>query len=302
MPKLSSSPLDFGSSAWLLSLDPQLGGAIRRLQWNGRDILRCAPDAAVDPLEMACFPLAPFSNRIGDGGFFFLGKRYDLPANMQGVPDPIHGFSWQRAWELGEHGDAVIRLRMEDRESPWPQPYVVDQAIMFDSDSVHIQIRLTNVGDGPMPAGIGLHPYFPKGRTICEIMPGAMWEKNRDDMPARLNPSHRFQGPAIAMKDIRLDHSFSGWDGVAVLDVPNQGLKIHLAASETLRELVIYSPEDEYFCIEPVSHLTNAIHATSKVRASGWRILEAGESLEGTLSLSVEEYGDVKGMAGAAAG
>ncbi len=55
------------AGAWELALDPRRGGMIRALTRNGRDILRPMPEGGAEPFESACFPLAPYVNRIADG-------------------------------------------------------------------------------------------------------------------------------------------------------------------------------------------------------------------------------------------
>ena len=60
-----------------LTLDPQRGGAIREFSCDGRDVLRPTPESAGDdPLDMACFPMVPFVNRIADGRFDFGGHAF----------------------------------------------------------------------------------------------------------------------------------------------------------------------------------------------------------------------------------
>ncbi|NYS42896.1 hypothetical protein F2S88_29045, partial [Pseudomonas syringae pv. actinidiae] len=43
------------------------------------------------PRRLACYPLAPWSNRIGSGGFDTPDGWFALPANSANDPLPIHG-------------------------------------------------------------------------------------------------------------------------------------------------------------------------------------------------------------------
>ena len=49
---------------WTVVVHPQIGGAVAGLRHRGEPALRqSAPDADA-PLDMACFPLVPYANRI----------------------------------------------------------------------------------------------------------------------------------------------------------------------------------------------------------------------------------------------
>lgn len=270
-----------------LAVDPAAGGAVRSLSWRDHDILRPAPADARDPLLMASFPLVPFSNRIAAPLHGSAGPLH-LPRYMPELPHPIHGFGWQRAWQVAGSSPERIDLMLEDRDSPWFQPYRAHQSMRLDATGFHCSISVENLGAEQMGAGIGLHPYFPRGDCILSIAAGRLWRK-QGDVPAQPSDDHPFSNGAVAMAPVRVDHSFSGWDGVAELSWPSRSVAATLTASPTLRELVIYSPDEDYFCIEPVSHLTNAAVATHPELQCGWRDLAPGEMLTGSMTLSARE-------------
>ena len=47
--------------------------------------------SAKDSLEMGCFPLIPFSNRIHNGRFSFQGKQIKMLPNFPPEAHTIHG-------------------------------------------------------------------------------------------------------------------------------------------------------------------------------------------------------------------
>ena len=76
--------------------------------------------------------------------------------------------------------------------------------------------------------------------------------------------------------DVALDNCFEGWDGTAVLTWPDRRLTIE--ADSTFRHAVVYTPLGEsFFCVEPVSHMNDAINH------SGMRVLDPGETLRGEI-------------------
>ena len=63
--------------------------------------------------------------------------------------------------------------------------------------------------------------------------------------------------------------------------------KFSLQLTSSLSRLVVYTPQDkDYFCVEPVSHVSNAIHMADPA-AHGLRTLLAGESFEASMTLDV---------------
>ncbi|MBY0469328.1 MAG: aldose 1-epimerase, partial [Burkholderiaceae bacterium] len=60
-----------------------------------------------------------------------------------------------------------------------------------------------------------------------------------------------------------------------------------LRLSSNLTHLVVYTPVDKpYFCVEPVSHVSDAIHGDPPA-ALGLRTLQPGEPFEASMTLEV---------------
>ena len=79
-----------------LSLTPDLGASL--INWQvkatGQALLRHSDPAALasgTPRQLACYPLAPWSNRIAEGGFARPEGWLALPPNTAHDPYPIHG-------------------------------------------------------------------------------------------------------------------------------------------------------------------------------------------------------------------
>jgi aldose 1-epimerase len=79
------------------------------------------------------------------------------------------------------------------------------------------------------------------------------------------------------------DHCFDGWKGAARI----RDEKFSLQLSSNLDRLVVYTPaEKPYFCVEPVSHVSNAIHMDEPA-AHGLRTVAPGDMLEASMLLEV---------------
>jgi aldose 1-epimerase len=81
--------------------------------------------------------------------------------------------------------------------------------------------------------------------------------------------------------DLALDNCFEDWDGTAVLTWPDR--RITIVATDSIRHLVVYTPPGQnFFCVEPVSHMNDAINR------GAMHVLDAGETLRGEISFGLE--------------
>jgi aldose 1-epimerase len=62
-------------------------------------------------------------------------------------------------------------------------------------------------------------------------------------------------------------------------------LALSIEAGGLFRNLVVYTPPgQDFFCVEPVSHMTNAINRLASMRGHGLRSLAPGETLQGEVA------------------
>lgn len=278
-------------------VSPRCGGSIARL-WtavdNGTvDLLRPASDAALAgdcAPDMGCFPLVPFSNRIAGGHFAFQGREIVLPADP-GSPHRIHGHGWSAPWQAERLSDDGVRLRYRHRADSWPWTYEATQTIELTQDGLSVLLELVNLSDTAMPAGIGLHPYFPKPPgTIVTARLETMWENDDTIVPrTRRSLPQELEFPAgVAMDGVVLDNGFTGWDGLAAIDWPDIGHRLTVRAEGPFGHLIIYAPPGEsYMCLEPVSHMTDAVNRP-EIADNGLVTLPPGGRLAGRMALTVE--------------
>ena len=79
------------------------------------------------------------------------------------------------------------------------------------------------------------------------------------------------------------DHCFEGWRGAA--RIRDEKLSLKLASS--LPYLVVYTPEQrDWFCVEPVSHVSNAIHMAEPA-AHGLVALASGATFDAWMRIDV---------------
>jgi len=255
------------SGEWEAELLPHLGGAITALRHRGVDVLRPAPEGAANPLHTACFPLAPYCNRIRDGRFSFAGRDVVLPANFPPEPHSLHGLSWQREWSI-EHlvENKCVLVDEYDGTGAWPWAYHAQQRIRLGPKGCAVTLVLTNRSAEPMPAGLGLHPYF-RRRKETQVRFGAehVLLSTPDCLPTGVTaPPDHFgdwaQGAALPLETV--DHCFAGWRGTAMVA---DDLGTITLAADGAPDLHLYAPADgSALCLEPVTHTPDATNRAAQ--------------------------------------
>ena len=275
-----------------LELLPDLGAAVATLRFQGRDVLRPTPAGASDPFDTAAFALVPYANRIAGGRFRAGGREVRLERNAPGQAHPLHGHAWRRPWRVESAAANCARLSFEHPADSWPWHYAATQTLTLQADSLEVVLTLENRDNTPMPAGLGWHPYFHKGRgALLKAQLEGVWLTDEELLPLRLAHGTRFgqwdRGDALARPEL-IDHCHTGWPGVAEILLPEERLRLALAASRPLHWLHIYSPPDkDFFCIEPVSQMPNAVNRSAPAAITGNRLLAPGERLEARVTLGV---------------
>ena len=278
-----------------LVLAPETGGAIVGWTFGATPKLRRpAPDAILhgDVRGLGCFPLVPFSNRIAYGRFAWDGREHVLDRNFGDHPHTIHGVGWQRAWTVVEAGVASAALTLQhdaagEQARSWPFAFAAEQRFTLTANALHVALTLRNLHPSPVPAGLGLHPYFPSaGGAALRFNATHAWRNTnslpieRGAVPAEWNHS---RGQRIGVAS--LDNCFTGWDGKAGISWASNGHTLSIEADELFRHLIVYTPSgQDFFCVEPVSHMPDAINRMNSITDNGLRILAPGEALRGQVT------------------
>ncbi|CAB3777361.1 aldose 1-epimerase [Pararobbsia alpina] len=293
--------LELSSAALRVALTPATGGGIARFDWmcgtRRVPLFRAAPDGAVvDPDALACYPLLPFSNRIGKGRFEFEGRTVKLAPNRKGERLPIHGSGWQRAWRVEKASAHRAVLSLEETGDPSdgkPYSYRAIQDIELVDTSLTIRIEIENRGDAALPFGIGLHPFIARGRDTLLLAPaGRVWLSGRDWLPTRRvsTPAAFRFGVAYPLPRDVVNHAFTDWCGRARIHWPEKGLALDIEADT--RDYVLYTPlGEDWFCFEPVDHPINAVNLEGGAVRHGMTMLDPGARLTRTFRFTVDLFG-----------
>lgn len=280
----ASRPIELAHGALRLALRPDLGGCIAGLWFDTLPVLRSTDPEALERARMSgCYPLLPYSNRLGYRRFRWHGSDYTTQPNFdEGNPHSVHGIGWQRAWQVEAATADAATLRLDHPgDADWPFAFAATQSFSLSDDGLRLALSFTNTGTQAAPVGLGWHPYFPKRtRSRLHIELTDRWDSDASGLPTRRVPQAGIDGD-IAHLDF--DHCFEGWRGPARL----RDEKLALRITSSLPYLVVFTPPlKDYFCVEPVSHVSNAIHMAEPAKA-GLRTLMPGETCDAWMQIDI---------------
>ncbi|MEQ8966732.1 MAG: aldose 1-epimerase [Azospirillaceae bacterium] len=285
------------------TIEPDCGGGLFSLVHDpdgaAAEVL-ATPDPALiaerDPLGLPCFPLVPYSGPVIGGILAIEGERVELARNHADEPEPIHGEGWISPWTVTRRSATRLHLAFEHdpaaRPGGFPRAYAATLSYALEDATLTASLDVTNRDSRPMPAGLGLHPYFPKtADTVLGFAARGVWSETpmSDSRPLAPVPDAWVFDPPRPVGDLAVDRCFEGWNGRATLDWPRRGLTVAIEAAPPLTRLVVFAPPGrDFLCVEPVSNANDA-HALAAAGIEGHGLvpLASGESLSGTMRLTV---------------
>jgi aldose 1-epimerase len=136
-------------------------GFWRDLDGERVPLLRPSVPQDVDALGSACYPLVPFGNRVKGNAFSFEEKRLSTTAKYRlgqalsctARAGRLIGRSYNRPPASVEMSFTHGRRRHAVCLQGMP-------AFSIDEAGLTMTLMVENRGEGPMPFGLGWHPYF----------------------------------------------------------------------------------------------------------------------------------------------
>jgi aldose 1-epimerase len=248
----------------------------------------CRELASAQPFDLANNLLVPWSNRISGGGFNFAGEFHRLDPNLPGEAYPIHGNGFSSSWSVERSGPARAELSLRSN-GPGPFRYEAHAAYALSAGALAMRLSVRNLGQAPLPFGLGFHPWIVRGPdTQLEAKAARVLLETTDHLPAGeapldSRPEWDFAAPR-ALPAAWVNNAFLGWDGRAAVYWPDRGLRLDIAAEPPLLTFILYSPgaEADFFCFEPVTHPVDAHNLPGGPKANGLVILAPLETLSAT--------------------
>ena len=264
-------------------ISPTCGAGLLAFQAFGEDMLRRADLLAHDrrdPLGLSCFPMIPYVNRIAKNSFSFRGEAVTVPSPW--APHALHGFGWRTAWQVVSHAGQGAHLTFAAERGAWPWRYRCEQALSLEEDDLVVELAVQNLDDRPMPASLGLHPYFPyAGEATLQAVTEGVWLTDENVLPVAWQAAKNARvsfAEATPVAGTDLDNCYTGFDGIARVVWPRRGIEVTLASPQC-RFLQVYTRgNDGSFCVEAQTAMPDAMNQ-HEVETTGVQTLFPDERL-----------------------
>jgi aldose 1-epimerase len=279
--------LTYSSAALEVVVLPGVGARLHRLRAFGQDLLRTPERAAVhamDPFHWGAYVMAPWCNRL-EAGRTRLGSRWlDLPSNF---PDgsAIHGQVYARPWQVQKDG----RLTIRGGGDAWPWRYEVAQRLTASGAELRIELKLTNLDDEPMPAGLGIHPWFRRPLRVA-IHGGRVFPNNLES-EARSHPvGGTFDLRVLGEMASDTDATWTNLDDPAVELVWPQRARGLMRMKPSNMFIVAASPSAmDAIAVEPQTHVPYGLRRLLAGEPGGLTLLAPHETLSLVALLGFEQ-------------
>jgi len=241
-----------------------------------------------DPFFWGAYPMAPWCGRVEAAPVVIGGKRVSLPANFLDG-SAIHGQVYAMPWEVREDGSlAAVRAGGD----VWPWPYEVTMRVQARYASVGLDYALTNLADEPMPAGIGVHPWFLRPLHVA-IQANGVLSPNQATPPDPTPVTGPFDLRELAEMPSDLDATWTDLSDPPVqLYWPQLGLRATMRAEAPALYIVAASPGHlNAVALEPQTHAPQAIRRLLNGEPGALAMLDPGASLQLRVELAFERAG-----------
>ena len=272
---------------------PEVGGRIHRIRAFGHDLLRTPDDPAThgaEPFFWGAYVMAPWCNRAAPGPTVIAGRRVDLAPNFADGT-AIHGLISSSPWV--RRGDSELATRCN--VDAWPWPFEVHQASSVAGATLELEYRLVNLdADAPMPAGLGLHPWFT--RPIEVRLPAERaYASNTESPPVPAPVDGDLDLRALGPPSDGLDGTWTGLaDPLVELTWPDAGvraeIRIETDAPATLVAMAT-PPRLEAIAVEPQTHGPDPFRRLAAGEPDPPALLPPGAALRLAIRMTAERVG-----------
>ena len=266
---------------------PEAGARIHRLRAFGHDLLRTPADPEEhlrDRFFWGSYVMAPWCGRIDTGQVTVGSRVVDLDSNF---PDgtAIHGQVHTQPWEWRPDGT----FRVEGGGDGWPWNYEVGLRIDVKEPTVRIDLDLLNRSSDPMPAGLGIHPWFRRPVKVA-IRGDAFHSPNTATPPQPQPVLGHFDLREVGGMAPDLDATWTALaDPPVELLWPDTGVRATMRARPPVPYIVAASPGDvDAIAVEPQTHAPQGLRRLVGGEPGALTMLKPGQTLGLTVELAFD--------------
>jgi aldose 1-epimerase len=230
--------------------------------------------------------MAPWCNRIEADPVAVGGRRIALGPNF---PDgsAIHGQVYDVPW--ADLGDG--RFSVQGGGDGWPWPYEAGVRYAVADRALRIELTLTNRAADPMPAGLGIHPWFLRPLEVG-IHAGSVYTSNLASGPDPEPVAGPFDLREVGAMADDLDATWIDLTEPAVeIRWPGIGVRMTMATTSPSTYIVAASPHIiDAVAIEPETNAPQALRRLLGGEPGALAMLDGGRSLRLETTFTFERY------------
>ncbi len=204
------------------------------------------------PVEGGCYPMAPWPNRIRNGGLAWGGKQQQVD---NGREHAIHGLVCDRPWVVVARVGRVVELACEF-DQRWPWPGRAWQRFELGPNFLAMKMEVRAAREA-FPAGCGWHPWFRRalagedsGSVRLTVPADARYEMvGQVPRGPTVSPAGEFLLDGSPLAGRRLDDCYTALRR-PVVTIEWQRLRLTMSIECAFPHVQVYTPP-EAFCVEP---------------------------------------------------
>lgn len=209
----------------------------------------------------------------------------------------MHGLVKNSKFEVDKNSEsmdscelnAYLEWNKEEAEEFFMFPFDsrLEIKITLNANVISYQYKVLNKGNKPLPYGFGIHPFFQKLSNQAKVILPAGYEMEaRKKLPTGKKIAATpdlFKG--ISVNETNLDHVFMDCSDTLKAKIIYEDFQIDLKATNEFDYVVVYTPDQDFFCIENQTCSTNAHNLYEKgfKKESGLIIVQPGEYKSGNI-------------------
>ncbi|EJL21788.1 galactose mutarotase-like enzyme [Novosphingobium sp. AP12] len=241
--------------------------------------------------------LFPIVGALNGDSYRIDGREYELKK---------HGFARRSPFEVVEAGADHVLFRLTDGEATrevYPFAFVLDIAFRIEGASLHMEARVSNPGDEPLPFSFGFHPAFawplPGGAAKADHV--IAFEQGEPQPIRRIEPASGLvlpepvatpvEGHLLCPDPAQFEADALIWDRLSsrslTFGAPG-GTQLAIAFPDTPMLGIWQKPGAAYLCIEPWQGIADPLGFNGDFRAKpGVITLQPGESRSFRMDVAV---------------
>jgi aldose 1-epimerase len=283
--------LELGGDDLEVAILAAAGGRIHRIRAFGEDLLRTPDDPATharDPFFWGAYVMTPWCNRASPGSMDLAGRRIRLEPNFRDGT-AIHGLVSSAPWDRVGPGELAIRF---DSDHRWPWAFETRQSATVEGASLKVAYQVTNLErDAPMPAGIGLHPWF--RRPVELSVPAEQaYGSNVASSPEPLPVAGDLEMRTLRRVADGLDATLTALTQPRIeLAWPDVGIRARIDVETDAAGVLVAvatPPNVDAIAVEPQTHGPDGLRRLVNGEPDALTLLAPGEALRLALRITVE--------------